>query len=445
MNPAGKATRIDLFSLRTPPMRAFHTTWSAFFLCFFAWFGIAPLMSVVREQLQLTQTQIGNTIIASVAGTILARLFIGWACDKYGPRRVYTTLLAVGSLPVLALSMAWSYESLLVLRLCIGAIGASFVITQYHTSLMFAPNVVGTANATTAGWGNLGGGVVQIVMPLLFAGALALGLPEGQAWRAAVAVPGVLLLVMAVVYYRTTQDTPLGNFPELERDGRIAQFVRAKGSFADAAKDGRVWALAVIYGACFGIELTINNVASLYFRDTFHVTTTVAGLLAGLHGVLNIFARSLGGILGDRVGTRFGLRSRALLLGGILLVEGVALTAFSRATHLGLAIVLLIVFSIFVEMGCGATYSVVPFIRPKAVGSVSGIVGAGGNLGAVLAGFLFRSESFSMQSALLTLGVFVTAASSLAFLSVRFSAEDERRARTEALGAVVRPQAVPAE
>ena len=54
-------------------------------------------------------------------------------------------------------------------RLLIGAIGASFVITQYHTSVMFAPNVVGTANAASAGWGNAGGGVTQSVMPWVLA------------------------------------------------------------------------------------------------------------------------------------------------------------------------------------------------------------------------------------------------------------------------------------
>lgn len=50
-------------------MRAFHLSWFAFFLAFFGWFGIAPLMAIVREDLDLTQAQVGNTIIASVAIT----------------------------------------------------------------------------------------------------------------------------------------------------------------------------------------------------------------------------------------------------------------------------------------------------------------------------------------------------------------------------------------
>jgi NNP family nitrate/nitrite transporter-like MFS transporter len=42
-----KSNRIELFSLRTPQMRAFHLTWLAFFVCFYAWFACAPLMPVV--------------------------------------------------------------------------------------------------------------------------------------------------------------------------------------------------------------------------------------------------------------------------------------------------------------------------------------------------------------------------------------------------------------
>ncbi|MBD0258731.1 MAG: MFS transporter, partial [Cytophagales bacterium] len=64
---AAKATAINLFTVRTPAMRAFHLTWLTFFLCFFGWFGIAPLMAVIREELALTKAQVGNIIIASVS------------------------------------------------------------------------------------------------------------------------------------------------------------------------------------------------------------------------------------------------------------------------------------------------------------------------------------------------------------------------------------------
>ena len=59
---SGKATGIRLFSVSTPPMRTFHMTWMAFFLAFFGWFGIAPMMAIVRDDLGLTKTQVGNTV-----------------------------------------------------------------------------------------------------------------------------------------------------------------------------------------------------------------------------------------------------------------------------------------------------------------------------------------------------------------------------------------------
>ncbi|HBN51053.1 MAG TPA: MFS transporter, partial [Thalassospira sp.] len=106
MEIKNKAPRINLFSLRTVQMRTFHLTWLAFFLCFFGWFGIAPLMPLVRDDLGLTKGEIGNTIIASVAITVLVRLLIGPLCDKIGPRKTYTALLVIGSLPVMLIGLA---------------------------------------------------------------------------------------------------------------------------------------------------------------------------------------------------------------------------------------------------------------------------------------------------------------------------------------------------
>src|SRR3954463_13397923 len=108
-----KATRIALFSFRTPQMRAFHMSWFAFFLCFFAWFGIAPLMSIVRKELHLTPGQVGNLIIASVSATIFARLLVGYLCDRFGPRLTYTALLLLGSIPVIGIGLAHDYHTFL--------------------------------------------------------------------------------------------------------------------------------------------------------------------------------------------------------------------------------------------------------------------------------------------------------------------------------------------
>lgn len=437
MELQNKATRINLFNFSTPQMRAFHMSWFAFFLCFFAWFGIAPLMNIVREEMSLTREQVGWCIIGSVAITVIARLFIGWLCDQIGPRLAYTWLLVLGAIPVMGIGFAHDYTTFLIFRIAIGAIGAAFVITQYHTSLMFAPNCVGTANATTAGWGNLGGGVTQMVMPLIFGLFVGiLGFSDSIGWRASMFLAGLVCALTGIAYYFLTQDAPDGNFKELREAGKMPQKAQQKGQFLNVCKDHRVWALFVIYGACFGIELTINNVAALYFLDYFDyfksMDTTkavkMAGLFAGMFGLMNIFARTLGGIFGDRFGQKWGLSGRVKWLFIAVFCEGIALMVFSQMSVLAMALPSLIVFSLFVQMSEGATYSVVPFINKKALGAVSGIVGAGGNAGAVTAGFLFKTQAINWPTALFILGAIVTCCAFLTFL-VRFSEEMEEEAR----------------
>ncbi len=429
MNLRNKATSIRLADFSSVPMRAFHMSWFAFFICFFGWFGLAPLMPVVRQELHLTKAQIGNLTIASVAMTVIVRALMGFLCDRIGPRRAYAWLLVLGSLLVMGVGLSHDYKTFLLFRLAIGAIGASFVITQYHTSLMFAPNIVGTANAASAGWGNLGGGVTQMAMPLLFAAFVSLGASQWLGWRMAMVVPGVVMLITGIAYYRLTRDTADGDFRELRARGEMTGASAAKGAFAAACRDPRVWALFVIYGACFGMELTIDNIAALYFTDNFHLGLTAAGLVASSFGMMNLFARALGGAVSDQCHKRRGLRGRVRFLGAALLCEGFALTIFSQMRWLPLAIGTMMLTGLFLKMANGATYAVVPFVNKKALGAVAGIVGAGGNVGSVLASFLFKG-SIPWTQALFVLGVIV-AFVSVFTLVVRFSEAEEQSAKRE--------------
>src|SRR5687768_5449678 len=174
-------TELHIFSLKGVQMKTFHTTWLMFFVCFFGWFGLAPLMPTIREDLHLSKAQIGNLIIISVSSTIIARLVIGRLCDTWGPRKTAVRLLLIVSLPVFLVGLAKDYTTFLLFRAAIGLIGASFVITQFHTSMMFAKNIKGTANAVAGGWGNLGGGITNMVMPLIFASIVGFGYTKGEA------------------------------------------------------------------------------------------------------------------------------------------------------------------------------------------------------------------------------------------------------------------------
>ncbi|WP_020606913.1 NarK family nitrate/nitrite MFS transporter [Spirosoma spitsbergense] len=404
--------KINIFSLKGVQMRTFHLTWIAFFICFFGWFGLAPLMPAIREDLGLTKPQIGNIIIAAVSATIFARLLVGKLCDTWGPRKTYTALLVIGSLPVMLVGLAHDYTSFLLFRLAIGTIGASFVITQYHTSMMFAPKIKGTVNALTGGWGNLGGGITQLAMPLIMAVIVGFGYTKPEAWRYAMIVPGVMMLIMAYLYYRYTTDTPQGNFDELDRTVEKSESV----GFWKACSDMRVWALALAYACCFGMEITFDGVAALYFFDNFKMEQTEAGFWAMLFGFMNIFARALGGIVADKVGNKYGMRGKGVLLAGLLLMEGVGIMLFAQAGSLPLAIASMLTFALFLKMSNGSTYAIVPFVNPKAVGVISGVVGAGGNVGGMLMGFLFKSQNISYGQAFLYIGAVVAVVGVLLFL-----------------------------
>ncbi|OON64194.1 MFS transporter [Massilia sp. KIM] len=418
---ASKADSIKLFSFTGAPMRAFHLTWVAFFICFFAWFACAPLMPVIKGEFGLSMQQIANINIAAVAITIFVRLLVGPLCDRFGPRKTYTGLLLLGSIPVLGVAMAQSYESFLLFRLGIGAVGASFVITQYHTSVMFSSKVVGTANAAAAGWGNAGGGAAQAVMPLLLTAVVMLGVSQSMSWRVALVVPGIMMIIMAFFYWRYTQDCPAGNYEDLRKVGMMPEGSGKGGwaSFVAGCRNYRAWLLFVTYGACFGIEIFIHNIAAVYYVEHFGLSLGAAGLAAGSFGLLALFARALGGWVSDRAANAGTLNSRVTVLFVLMIGEGLGLLWFANADAVSYAVIAMLIFGLFTHMACGATYALVPFVAPKALGGVAGIVGAGGNVGAVAAGFLMKGTG-DVRQTLMILSALVLA-SSICAIAARFT------------------------
>ena len=128
---------------------------------------------------------------------------------------------------------------------------------------------------------------------------------------------------------------------------------------------------------------------------------------------MNLFARGIGGVVSDALQESLGMRGRLIAQTLLLLFEGIAVVIFARTDTLAGAVIVLVLFSLFVQAAEGASYGIVPYVDPINMGSVTGIVGAGGNVGAVCFGMAFRNLEY--EKAFVIMGVTIIASS---FLSV---------------------------
>lgn len=392
-NQDDKATEIKLCNFSRPHMRAFHCSWFCFFIAFFIWFAIAPLLPEIKKTLDLNKQQIWTSNICSVAGTIFMRFVNGPVCDKYGARIPMGFILAAASIPCALTGLVNSAGSLAALRFFIGLGGSTFVMCQYWTSRMFTKEVVGTANALVGGWGNLGGGVTQLVMGSMLFPLFKLGMSAEMAWRTVCIVPAVVGFTVGIVILKISDDAPKGNYAEMKKNGTMAE-VSAAASFRAGAMNFNTWLLFVQYACCFGVELTMNNAAALYFREKFLLSTESAAAIASLFGWMNLFARGVGGFISDKANARMGMRGRLWWQTICLVLEGVMVLIFAHSSSLAASIVVMVIFSSFVQAAEGSSYGIVPYVDPPATGSIAGIVGAGGNTGAVAFGFGFRQLDY---------------------------------------------------
>ena len=408
-----RATEIKLCSFARPHMRAFHVNWFGFFMAFFIWFAISPLLTEIKKTLGLSKQQTWTSSIIGVSGTITMRFILGPLIDKYGARIPFVAVLCLCAIPTACTGFVNSANGLYILRLCIGLAGGSFVMCQAWTSAMFARKVVGTANALAGGWGNLGGGVTQLIMgSVLFPIFKNVFDSAEKSWRFICVIPAVVTFCSGIYMYFATDDLPKGNYAELKKHGTIVE-VSATKSFRRGAMNINSWILALQYACSFGVEITMHNAAALYFKEEFDLSTEDAAAVASIFGFFNIFSRGMGGYVSDVCNRRAGMKGRIWLQCGMLCATAAFVLWFQSTHELWLAIFVMVFFSITCQAACGTTYGIVPYVDPTTTGSISGIVGAGGNIGAVGFGLGFRQLEARAAFKIMGFTIFVAAASCL--------------------------------
>ncbi|RLN06011.1 hypothetical protein BBI17_007664 [Phytophthora kernoviae] len=401
-----------------PHMRIFYLSWMSAITGFFGWYAIPPLMLIIKVNLGLTDGEVLNSDIASTASTIFSRIASGPLLDRFGPQVVQSYVLWLGAIPIICAAFVNSATGLIAVRFFIGLVGCIFVTGQYWTTITFARNVAGTANAITGGLGLSGIGYAFLVIPFVFKALKAGGVSEDMSWRLAIALPAVLMLIAGTVIRFAVDSCPTGDFEELKETKQQAQQTANQqnpsqqaestglvNSFKIVLSDKNVLVMIMHYAACFGTELQLNNMGALYFYKEFLkdgctdssfcslLSTTSAATVASSFGLMNMFARALGGLASDAVNRRLGLRGRRYAQFTLLCILGSLVLVLSKMHSLGSCIALYVLAAIAAQALGGSTYGIVPYLNEQHTGTVNGLVGAGGNFGGAIFGIIFRVTS----------------------------------------------------
>jgi NNP family nitrate/nitrite transporter-like MFS transporter len=455
----------DLFRFKNREIKALHLTWIAFFMCFYVWFNMAPLASsMLKTAGWLTKDDLRLFAIANVALTIPARILVGMALDRFGPRRVFSILMVLMAIPTLFFAFGDSKEQLFVSRLLLSSIGASFVVTIHMVALWFPPRSIGFAEGFAAGWGNFGSAAAAMTLPTI---ALTMfGGPEG--WRWAIATSGIVIAVYGVFYWFAITDGPTKDTHKKPRKvaalevssyrdlimlaimtvpmvgilGVLVWRVNNTGYIDDLTAWACYFAIAVVvlyqlyqvfrvnlpilkkgvpaddrypfssvaalnttYFANFGAELAVVSMLPMFFEETWGLTAAAAGMIAASFAFVNLFARPMGGLVSDRFGNRRFVMM-AYMLG--IAIGFLLMGLMDSKWPLVVAVAITIGCSFFVQGAEGATFGIVPSIKRRLTGQISGMAGAYGNVGAVFYLFIFMYVTPSQFFMIIAAGAFIS-------------------------------------
>lgn len=376
----------------------------AFALSFSAWGMIAPMAPDLQDELGLSNTQTSIMIAIPVVLGSLLRLPFGVLTDRIGGRKVFAALLLYSAGAAVLVGFASSYAAMLGAGLLLGAAGASFAVGIPFVAEWTPPERQGLALGIY-GVGNIGTAVAAFSVPAIRDSA-------GQ--EVAGLVFGAVIAAYALIWWTFARNVP-------DRQPK-------KQPYGEVLRSGwNLYRLSLFYFVTFGGFVAMAIYLPKLLTDWFDLSLTDAGLRAAGFTILATAARPVGGVIADKIG---GSKILAVAFIGVG-IDAIGLSWQALATPSMPAVTILcLTMAVFLGLGNGAVFKMVPAFYPNATGAATGIVGAAGGLGGFFPPLLLgivkdATGEFTIGFVLLVAFAWMCAGLALSLLEVHPAAEPE--------------------
>jgi NNP family nitrate/nitrite transporter-like MFS transporter len=396
---------------------------------------------------------------------------------------MYTSILISGGAISIAFAWSDSYETLAILRFLSGFIGAGFVVGIRMIGEWFPAKQTGLAQGIYGGWGNFGAAGAAISLPFI---AASVGNADG--WRFAITAASIAAMTYGAIYYFIVSNTPKGSTyfkpkktgaMEVTSGGDLVLYILMNiplflalgiltwklsptnmGLIGETMSYFIYGTLLAIYGVqvwkiwhinehvvknpvpelhrykfkqvaildfaylvTFGTELAVVSMLAMFYVTWFDMPKVTAALLAGIYPFINLFARPGGGWISDKIGRKLTL---GIAFAGIT-ISFLSLGLVEKIWPVWLVVGITIVGGIFSKAGSGAVYAMVPLVQRRMTGQIAGMVGAFGNVGAVM--FLTVNSLVDYDQFFLFIGI----VAAFVFAIILFFLEEPKGQITEIL------------
>jgi MFS transporter, NNP family, nitrate/nitrite transporter len=376
-DPEGGEMSTTTMAERGRADRALAMSTVAFTVCFAVWTIFSIIGVQIKKDLGLSDTQFGLLVGTPILTGSLIRLVLGIWTDQYGGRLVYVAVMTAAAVATWLLTYAYDYPTFLLAALGVGIAGGSFAVGIAYVSRWYPKERQGTALGIF-GMGNVGSAVTKFLAPFVMV---------AYGWQTVAQVWAAALVVMAIVFWLTTEDDPA--LAERRRTGAKPEPMRAQLA---PLRNLQVWRFSLYYFFVFGAFVALALWLPRYYVGVYGLDIVTAGMLGAAYSIPGSVFRAFGGVLSDKYGAR-----RVMYWTFIASVVCTFLLSYPATDYVvhgitgdirfTLAIgfvpftILTFVLGFFMSLGKAAVYKHIPVYYPGHVGAVGGIVGLIGGLG----------------------------------------------------------------
>jgi len=291
--------------------------------------GLPVLYPFIQNEFGLSRAQVGLITSLMATGTAIAVILAGWLTDTFGVKRTVTIAMLILTVSILVFPLAYSFPLLLGLVLIIGLVMSPMAPATTRAVIDWFPIRIRALVMGVRLMGiSIAGALTAAVLPTL---AIATG------WRMAVAVTGLLAMIITIAFTLLYHDAP--------------QRAQAAYKFNLATLKTMLWnrslVITIIWGATFiGFQFITLSYFMLFMIEELKSSPIMAGSLLAIAQVSSIIARVLWGAISDFIfhGRRIvvlsftGILTILWMLGASLMGMGVpSITVYLMAVVIGIS------------------------------------------------------------------------------------------------------------